>query len=265
MKTLVLGAGGLLGSHLVKAYDAVGVSRTECNILSPLDLTHVIERYHPDVVINCAGVVPRSPFYQDSFHTYQINSLAPHFISKACDSYGARLIHISTDCVFSGMSGHYTEDEVPNPPDTYGMSKYLGEITYLPHLTIRTSFVGLPDPTKRGLLHWAQGERRMYGYDRVWWNGLTTIELGRIIFEEILRHNVTGLLHLYGETLTKYDLLIQAKEVFDFPGEVLPESKYVHLPRKINKTLDSVRGFTQTTKSFKQQLEEMRDLWKTSP
>lgn len=260
MKILVLGAGGLLGSHLVKAYHATGLTRTECNILSPLDVTQAIEKHHPDVVINCAGLVPRAPLYkEDSFYVYQMNALAPKFVAKACDSFGVRLIHLSSDCVFSGMTGHYTEDEVPNPNDSYGMSKYLGEVTRYPHLTIRTSFVGLPDPTKRGLLHWAQNERRMYGYDRVWWNGLTTLELGRIIYDEILRKNVVGLVHLYGESISKYQLLVTAKEVFNWTNDILPESKFVGLPRKLNRTLDSIRNVTQSGKTFRQMLEEMRD------
>lgn len=259
MKTLVLGAGGLLGSHLVKVYGATGLTKAECNILSPLDVTNAFEKYHPDVVINCAGIVPRSLMYkEDNLYVYQINALAPKIVAKACDAVGARLIHISSDCIFSGMTGHYTEDEIPSPPEAYGMSKYLGEVTYYPHLTIRTSFVGLPDPTRRGLLSWAAGERRMYGYDRVWWNGLTTVELGRLIFEEILRKNVMGLLHLYGETITKYQLLVEAKAVFGWTGDILPESKFVGLPRKLNRTLDSIRNFPQTTKPFKQMLEEMK-------
>lgn len=260
MSIVVLGGHGLLGSTIKRLHpEVVALSRDECNILSAEDLVKMFNTYHPTTLINCAGVVPKSEVYTDMFHTLRINGFAPHLIQSFCDNYETRLIHISTDCVYSGISaGEYYEDDIPNPQDMYGMSKYLGEIVDYPHLTIRTSFVGLPDPTKRGLLFWAKNERKVFGYDEVYWNGLTTTELADIIIDRLVDEPVSGILHLYGETITKHTLLQTAQKVFNWDLEIVPESN-VREPRRINKTLKSLRSFVPTSKSFRVMLQEMKD------
>ena len=159
-----------------------------------------------------------------------------------------------------GQSGGYLEDSIPHPLDMYGMSKYLGEINDPPHLTIRTSFVGLPDAGGRGLLKWAAGQQTITGYDQVMWNGLTVNELGSIIFSRLIPQNIQGIVHLHGETLSKHDLLVQAKEVFGWDSNILKESEIESATKKHieNYTLDTFYPALQTKKSIREMLVEMK-------
>lgn len=258
-KALVLGSGGLLGSHLIRYFGAVGTTRDECNILSPTDINKAIRIHRPDVIINCAGIVPKSPQIADMEHVYRVNAFGPRIIADQCDKAGVRLIHISTDCVYNGARGGYTESDFPSPMDVYGMSKLLGEITHYPHLTLRTSFIGLPDPTGRGLLAWASRERRVIGYDKVLWNGLTTFELGNIIFGKLLDvWSHTGLLHIHGEALTKLDVLVMAAAVWGWNLAVTPESNTTSFPHRADKTLNSNFLKYQSEKPLFVQLKELR-------
>lgn len=259
MGVLVVGSGGLLGSHLVRYLKLTGVSRAECNILSAPEIAAALNKHKPDVVINCAGIVPKSPAFEDTFHVLRVNSLGPRILANECDKVGCRLIHISTDCVYSGVGGGHKESDLPYPIDLYGMSKFLGEITHFPHLTIRTSFVGLPDPTGRGLLSWAQGERRVVGYDKVIWNGLTTLELGKILVEKLLSPwSKWGLLHLPGEALTKLDVLVAAATVWNWKLTVVPESNTTSVPHRANKTLMTDYPQYKTEKTLYQMLRELK-------
>lgn len=259
MSVLVFGGGGLLGSHLVRYLNLVGISHAECNILSEVEISAALKKHKPEVVINCAGIVPKSPVIEDTFHVLRVNSLGPRILANECDKIGCRLIHISTDCVYSGVGGGHKESELPSPIDLYGMSKLLGEVTHFPHLTIRTSFVGLPDPTGRGLLAWAEKEHRVIGYDKVIWNGLTTLELGKIIIEKLLSPwSKWGLLHLPGEAITKLDILVTAAAVWGWKLTVVPESNTTAVPHRANRTLATDYPQFKTNKTFYQLLKELK-------
>ena len=160
---IVLG-NGLLGSAF-KEYEIPVISHEDCDITSQFDIDAVIAKYHPDVIVNAAGITPKAMF--DVLDTFRVNSLGPKLLAKACDEHEIRLVQISTDCVFDGKKGGYVEIDQVSPSDSYGLSKALGEITEFPHLTIRTSFVGLPDPKGRGLLAWAANEKVVTGYGKV--------------------------------------------------------------------------------------------------
>lgn len=258
---LVLGSTGLLGATLAAHYNVIPVSRAECDITDPVSVASLLSKYRPEIVINCAGVVPKVVDRVGIMQTLRVNALGPKLLRSACTEYGTRLIQISTDCVFTGSMGHYDEESIPNPADMYGLSKYLGEVYDLPHLTIRTSFIGLPDAGGRGLLHWASEQPWAVGWDQVKWNGLTTTEFGNILFNKIIPSNISGLLHVYGETVSKYDVLMQAKEVYGWDIDILQESKIVNLPAKHTgkRTLTSLFPEFQTLKSLKQMLQEMKD------
>ena len=172
----------------------------------------------PDVVVNCAGVVRHLHSLHPTVDLIKVDALAPHVLADYCNRRGARLIQLSTDCVYSGRKGNYGEDDLPDQPDLHGRMKLLGEVSDAPHLTIRTSFIGHERFRERGyfLLDWflAQtGEVR--GFTRARWSGLTTLELARVIVALIQRPEVTGLLHVHGETISKYELLCLAQSVFD--------------------------------------------------
>ena len=258
---LVLGK-GLLGSHIAKLYDVPVLSHEECDILEPFDIDAVLVKYKPRVVINAAGVVPKSPYHADVMQLFKVNGQGPKLLQAACDEWGIRLIQISTDCVYSGTRGGYDEVEIPNPNTLYGLSKYLGEITEYPHLTVRTSFVGFPDPHNRGLLAWASQQTQITGYDKYMWDGLTAPELARILIEVVIPLKLSNIIHLFGPILSKYELLRQAKEVFGFPYELIKESDTTETPHAVNRTLMSEMPEIQTWKPFQQQLEEMKELWR---
>lgn len=259
--TLVLGSTGLLGSTLAVYHNVIAIPHSECDITDPVSVTTMFGKYKPEIVINCAGVVPKVVSQVGDMQTLRTNALGPKLLRAACKEYQTRLIQISTDCVFAGSMGNYTENSLPNPVDIYGMSKYLGEVYDPPHLTIRTSFIGLPDPGCRGLLHWASKQSQAVGWDQVWWNGLTTVEFGNILFNKILPSQISGVLHLYGETVSKYDILVQAKEIYGWNLEILQESKLINSPVRHtgNRTLASNYPEFQTSKSLAQMLQEMDD------
>ena len=171
----------------------------------------------PDVVVNCAGVVRHLHSLHSQGHLIAVNALAPHLLAERCDRLGARLIQISTDCVFSGRKGQYDEVDVPDPPDDHALMKLLGEVRQPPHLTIRTSFIGRERFRPRGyfLLDWFMAQRgEVTGYAQAIWSGLTTLEFARVVVNLIRRPTVTGLLHVYGASISKCDLLRLAKSAF---------------------------------------------------
>lgn len=255
---LVIGSSGLLGATLSAHHNVISVPRSQCDITDIVSIRTLFGKYSPEVVINCAGIVPKA--LSDDVQALRVNALGPKLLRAACNEVGARLIQISTDCVFSGTLGNYGEESVPNPTDIYGMSKYLGEIYDSPHLTIRTSFVGLPDAGGRGLLYWASKQSFLIGYDKVFWNGVTTVELGRRLFNVIIPQQVTGILHLHGETVSKYDVLVLANELFGWKKEIFKESSLANISIRHsgNRTLVSKYPQYQTTKTLKEMLEDLR-------
>lgn len=259
---LLLGKSGLFGQHFTKKYpEIIAVSKEECDITNGSDIFDVIKRYSPSVVINAAGIVPKSPVIHDPFKTLLTNSLAVKKLAQICALYNCRLIHLSSNDVFSGNIGKYSETDFVTPTDIYGMSKVLGEVTEFPHLTVRSSFIGYPDNRGHGLLAWAADNKRVIGYDQVIWNGLTALELATILMEKIVPDPArTGLVHVHGETLSKYDVLVQAKAIFGWDVEIVKESEVTHTPHTADKTLCTGYGIV-SLKSMQQQLLEMKELW----
>jgi dTDP-4-dehydrorhamnose reductase len=160
----------------------------------------------PEIVINCLGLIkPRS---KDPALTIEINALFPHKLAWYCDMIDARLVHISTDCVFSGKEGNYTEQSVPDPEDLYGRTKLLGEVMYAPHLTIRTSIIGRELGTKHNLVEWVLDQKgEVNGFVNAIFTGLTTRAFSRVLVPLLELGEVHPLLHVAGERVNKYDLL----------------------------------------------------------
>lgn len=236
---LVLGAGGLLGSHLCARYpkDTFAMTHEDMDIRNQQSLEKWIRSNHPDVIINCAGIVKaqQMPWLSEIARrevTQEVNGNAPRHIAKICDDYGIRMIQISTDCVFSGMAGFpYTELHQHNfAEDWYGRSKYEGEIGWSPHLTIRTSFVGWPDPRKHGLLAWLKSHKEgtvVPGWTNHFWTGLTVTTLADCLMEATYHRELVGIRHFAGERISKYELLTTVCQVLGwsytiFPVEVNP-------------------------------------------
>lgn len=254
MTTIVTGAGGLLGTEFAK-HDTVPLTRQDFDITSVYDVWRMMHYYRPEYVINCAGIVPKAIPDVSCERVLQVNAHAPRYLAAMCDQYGSKLIQISTDCVFSGELGGYTENHFPNATDLYGMSKFFGEVD-APHLTIRTSFVGLEDTPGRGLLAWAIKQNYIVGYDAVFWNGLTTKELVNKTLE--LMSTQTGILHLHApETVSKYELLMTAADVFGWKYTIVPESQLTNDFKESDKRLKSLFPTLQTKKTIREMLEEL--------
>src|SRR5262249_47411716 len=137
-------------------------------------------KVRPDVVVNCIGVIKQLPTAHDSIISLSINSLLPHHLAKLCQLNEARLIHISTDCAFSGRQGNYTEEDASDADDLYGRTKFLGEVGSKGCLTLRTSIIGRELSTSNGIVEWflSQRGRSVFGYTHAVFSGFTTLALG---------------------------------------------------------------------------------------
>jgi dTDP-4-dehydrorhamnose reductase len=220
MRVLILGAGGMLGHKVWEVFrdrfDCRAAMRTRLplplfddeRVIDGFDaanfdgVARLVAAEKPDVVVNCIGVVKQLAAAHDPIASITLNSLFPHIVARACGEAGARMIHISTDCVFAGTRGHYSEDDVPDAADLYGRSKLLGEVTDNA-LTIRTSIIGRELRTSNGLVEWFLSNRG--GSVR----GFTTATLARILAAVIEQHpGMHGLYHVAGAPISKYDLLM---------------------------------------------------------
>jgi dTDP-4-dehydrorhamnose reductase len=254
-KLLILGATGILGHQLLDVgrrdprFEAWGTVRNHSAIrwlprefqdrvleweqfaVAPESLLH---GRGFEVIINCVGIT--RPGVSESIAAIKINSLAPHLIAKAASVEGCRMIHVSTDCVFSGRCGNYREEDQPDPVDLYGLSKWLGEINSREHLTVRTSFIGWDLHAQNGLLAWFLSQRQaVHGYARAYWSGFTSQALSRILLELALRPDVTGLLHVAGEAIDKCTLLRKIQKAMGTPSVLIqPKLKPV-----CDRTLDN--------------------------
>jgi dTDP-4-dehydrorhamnose reductase len=190
----------------------------------------------PDVIVNCVGVVKQRPSSQDAVETIAVNALLPHQLAEAAAEAGSRLVHISTDCVFSGEKGGYNEADRPDAPDLYGRSKALGEPGGGHVLVLRTSIIGRELSGRRSLLEWliSNAGSGVPGYTRVRWNGLTTFSFSQLIATLIDEHpRLAGLYHVGSEPLSKYDLLMRLNAALDLGVAIEPDATLVQ-----DRTLD---------------------------
>lgn len=253
---VVLGSDGLLGSHIVRRFpeQTIGFTHRTLDITNSEKLGEALYQVMPDVVINCAGVTPHDPRF--NANAQAVNTEAPHDLAKLGDQLGFKLIHISTNCVYDNVLGGYTEEDAPMlDTGTYASTKALGEIRTSPvHLTIRTSFVGWPDPKGRGLLAWLFENQNhpVPGYRGVRWNGVTTTVLADCLFE-LAYNQVSGIRHIFGETVTKYEVLKLASKYFGWECDVVP----IDLPKE-NATLSTTHNDANChlpTVNFEEQMD----------
>jgi dTDP-4-dehydrorhamnose reductase len=266
VKVLILGGAGMLGHKLWQIYRerfdtwvTVRSSFRDCERYGLLDQTRTIDgvdasEFHsvvracatvmPDVVINCIGIIKQRPTAKDPAISLTINSLFPHYLANLCSATGARLIHISTDCIFSGQKGMYREDDVSDAEDLYGRTKFLGEVSGPGCLTLRSSIIGRELETNSGLVEWflSQDGEMVRGYTRAIYSGFTTMEFSRIISGIIENESgLSGVLQVSSHPIAKYDLLCLLKEAFHLSIDIKPYDQPV-----IDRSLDSTR-FRQIT------------------
>ena len=258
MKILIVGATGMLGYSLFKNlsdYSHLDVYGSVRNIkgkehfftgyieklfmgvkVGNIDLIDgVIVKLKPDVVINCIGLIKQHAISKQHVDAIYINSLLPHQIASLCDKNNAKFIHFSTDCVFSGQKGNYTEQDIPDAQDLYGKSKRLGEVDYDPHLTFRTSIIGHELTTNVSLIDWFLSQNgKTKGFSKAIFSGLPTCVIARFLVENILpSQNLTGLYQLSAEPIDKFNLLKLVAGIYGKDIEIEESTDFV-IDRSLN-------------------------------
>ena len=224
-----------------------------------LNATALIEKIKPVVVINCIGVLKQRSEASEVLATVPLNTLLPHQLHSASARVGSKFIHYSTDCVFSGTRGNYTEDDTPDAVDVYGLSKYLGEVVGAGALTLRTSIIGHELSSNRSLLNWfLSQEGQVRGFTDAYFSGLPTNEVARITLDIIKRYpGLSGLYHLASEKISKYDLLTRINTVYGKNLDIIADDKL-----KIDRSLNANRLTAEINyqpRSWSELIAEMKD------
>ena len=252
MRLLILGRSGMLGHQLWRSLHAqhdiwVTLRRPAADfapyhlfdeaksiqvddITDDATLGQALAQAKPDAVINCVGLIKQRDEASDEALTVRVNAEFPHRLAKRCGETGARLIHFSTDCVFAGTRGNYTEDDPADATDLYGQSKHRGEVTGPQCVTLRTSVIGHELGTNLALLDWfiSQRSQTINGFKKAIYSGFTTLEMARIIERILTRHpRLSGLWHVASEPISKFDLLQLCREKLGWEGIIEPNDEFV--------------------------------------
>lgn len=198
-------------------------------------LARVFADVKAQVVVNCIGLIKQLADADDPLQALPINAMLPHRLARLCELGGARLVHVSTDCVFAGTKSDYRESDPSDATDLYGKSKFLGEVAYPHTITLRTSIIGHELGSAHGLVGWflAQ-EGRVRGYTRAIFSGLPTVELARVVRNVVLpRPGLSGLYHVASSPIAKYDLLKLVAQVYGKAIEIVPDNAVV-IDRSLN-------------------------------
>ena len=248
VKVLILGAGGMLGHKVFQVLndrfevwagfrDSDGPWRRNpiyqgcASVMSGLDaldfdtVARAVTELGPNVVINCIGIVKQVKEESDPITCLMVNSVFPHRLAEICVANRSRLVHISTDCVFSGRKGNYTEDDTPDAEDLYGRTKLLGEVTRRGCLTIRTSFFGRDFNKTDALLEWFLSHRggMVEGFKNAIFSGFPTVVLARVIGDLVADHpGLHGVYHIASQPISKHDLLVKVRDAIRVDVEVEP-------------------------------------------
>lgn len=291
MRILIFGAGGMLGhklcQHFKNRHEVIATVRGGADKLSQYDIfggvsfvenidvtdvatvEHAVETTRPDVVINAAGVIKQLPSASDVINTLSVNSIFPNRLAELAAKYNFRLICISTDCVFNGEKGDYTEDDKPDAYDLYGQSKRFGEVTAENCLTIRTSIIGRELGTSHSLVDWFLSNRggSVKGFTKAIYSGFPTVVFADIIERLITEWpDLSGLFHVSSEPIDKYSLLRLINDAFDARVAIEPSADLL-IDRSLNsKKFKDLTGFAP--KPWPEMIAEMAadttpyDKWK---
>lgn len=260
-RILVLGASGMLGNAVLRLFAqspghaVVGSVRSagalrglptalHAHVVCGVDvenfdsLTRLFATARPEIVINCIGLVKQLAEADDPLAAIPINSLLPHRLARLCDVAHARLIHMSTDCVFAGTKGMYGESDPSDAKDLYGRSKYLGEVDYPHAVTLRTSIIGHELSGAQGLVGWFLAQQGgVKGFSRAIFSGLPTVELARVMRDCVIpRPELRGLYHVSAEPINKFELLKLVAQVYGKSITITPDDGL-----RIDRSLDSSR------------------------
>ena len=279
MRILILGGDGMLGHQLFKnlksshdvrvtlrqdlaVYNKFMVFSSEntypgIDVIKIDKLAKVLTNFHPDAVVNAIGIVKQLPEANKSIPSLEINALFPHRLALLCKDISARMIHLSTDCIFSGKKGNYKESDTSDPDDLYGRTKFLGEVTEKHCLTLRTSMIGQELSRKKNLLEWFLAQKgTVNGYKKVIFSGFTTLELSRVIENMILNYpDASGIYHVSSDPISKFDLLSLIKATLKLPIEIIPDESFA-----CDRSLDSSkfrREFNYNPPSWEEMIYEL--------
>jgi len=272
-KVLVLGSTGMLG-HIVhyfldstNKYDLYNLSfRNKLNSKTIIEdvsdqekLSNLINEISPDVIINCIGILIKGS-NENIKNAIYLNGYFPHWLKGVCKEINCKLIHISTDCVFSGKNGGNDENSIKDAIDDYGKTKSLGEFDSFNHLCIRTSIIG-PELKQNGegLMHWLFNQQgKINGFKNVFWSGVTTLELAKAIHFSI-ENNISGLWNVTnGEAISKFDLLKTIIKTFSINKLKLEPNT----DKLSDKSLKSIRGIEYKVPSYQIMLEDLADYYR---
>lgn len=280
MRVLILGGDGMLGHQLLRelaplhetrvtlrqplaAYRAFGLFNARnafdgVEAREPAALSRVLADFRPDAVVNAIGIVKQRADGKDGVLSVEVNSIFPHLLSRLCGAHGARLVHLSTDCVFSGRKGNYVETDPADPVDVYGFSKLLGEVDRPRALTLRTSMIGRELSRKTGLLEWflSQRGRMIRGYRKAIFTGFSTAELARIIGRLLAQHPAAaGIYHVASAPISKFDLLSRLNRRLRLGVEIAPDDEFA-----CDRSLDAARfgsAFGYTPPGWDEMVDEI--------
>lgn len=279
---LVLGATGMIGNVLFgelskqKNLQVFGTEKDSSQgqkyIISNVDVLNLdsliktFSMVKPEIVLNCVGIIKQLSASFDAALSIELNALFPHRLAELSRAANARMIHFSTDCVFSGQKGSYLESDLSDAEDIYGKTKFLGEVINLPHcLTLRTSCIGHEIQGYHGLVEWfLTQERRANGYTGAIYSGVPTVELAKILAEIVIpNRKLSGLYHVSSEPITKYDLLTMVAKKYSKKIEIVPDDSV-----QIDRTLNSSKFRRKTgysPPSWKVLVEKMHKHYFSSP
>lgn len=250
-RVFVFGSTGMLGRYMTSylkkntRFDVIGVTRSEIDAYS-VDTDFIIKFLQgndvsissDDVVINCMGIIPQSKNVNDTSNRayFRINSLFPNMLATACKITCTKYIHITTDCVFSGTSGSYTEDIIHDETNDYGVSKSLGELG-IDATVIRTSIIGEELKNKYSLLEWVKSHRNkeIKGFTNHYWNGITCLQLSKIIEKIIVnKHYWKGVRHMFSpQSVSKYEIVGMINDIYGLNNKIISHDTET----MVNKTL----------------------------
>lgn len=256
MKILVLGADGMLGHQLVESWKArhqvLGTVRQSPGAYASLGrflpeqtrfdvdvgdfekIQRLLAIERPDAVINAVGIVKQRDESKHAIASIEINALLPHRLANVCAEVGARLVHLSTDCVFSGRTGMYLECDFPDADDLYGRTKLLGEVGAANCITLRTSIIGLELSRRRSLVEWFLAQQSpIKGFRKAIYSGFTTLEMARVINHVLVDHSgKSGVYHVSSAPIDKYTLLCKLRDRLGRKIDILPDDEF-HCDRSL--------------------------------
>ena len=252
MRLLILGGSGMLGHQLWRGLHAqhdtwVTLRRPvadftahnlfdEAKAIQLDDITddtaleRALGQAKPEAVINCVGIIKQRDEASDEALTLRVNAEFPHRLAKRCGEAGARLIHFSTDCIFAGTKGNYTESDPSDAADLYGQSKHQGEVADAHSVTLRTSVIGHELGTNLALLDWFLSQRgqAISGFTKAIYSGFTTLEMARIVDRILTQHPaLSGVWHVASEPISKFALLQLCREKLGWEGVIEPNDEFV--------------------------------------